>query len=41
VDPVFDDKEKTLEKEFVEDLLAIVTLYAGKFYDICSHRKNT
>lgn len=36
---VFDDEEKTPEKELVEDLLAIVTSFAGKLYGMRSHKK--
>ena len=32
-------EEKTLEKELVEDLLAIVTSFAGKLYGMRSHKK--
>ena len=33
------DEEKTPEKELVEDLLAIVTSFAGKLYGARSHKK--
>ena len=33
------DEEKTPEKELVEDLLAIVTSFAGKLYGMRSHKK--
>jgi len=39
VEVIFDDEEKTPEKELVEDLLAIVTSFAGKLYGMRSHKK--
>ncbi|ANF23409.1 IS607 family transposase [Thermococcus piezophilus] len=39
IEVIFDDEEKTPEKELVEDLLAIVTSFAGKLYGMRSHRK--
>jgi len=40
IEVIFDDEEKTLEeKELVEDLLAIVTSFAGKLYGARSHKK--
>jgi len=39
IEVIFDDEEKTPEKELVEDLLAIVTSFAGKLYGIRSHKK--
>ncbi|ASI98141.1 IS607 family transposase [Thermococcus celer] len=36
---VFDDEEKTPEKELVKDLLAIVTSFAGRLYGMRSHKK--
>ncbi|MCA6212753.1 IS607 family transposase [Thermococcus bergensis] len=39
VEVIFDDEEKTPEKELVEDLLAIVTSFAGKLYGARSHKK--
>ncbi len=38
IEVIFDDEEKT-EKELVEDLIAIVTSFAGKLYGMRSHRK--
>jgi len=38
IEVIFDD-EKTPEKELVEDLLAIVTSFAGKLYGARSHKK--
>ncbi|HDH44991.1 MAG TPA: hypothetical protein ENG66_06350 [Thermococcus sp.] len=34
-----DDEKKTPEKELVEALLAIVTSFAGKLYEMRSHKK--
>ncbi len=39
IEVIFDDEEKTPEKELVEDLLAIVTSFAGKLYGTRSRRK--
>ena len=39
IEVIFDDEEKTPEKELVEDLLAIVTSFAGKRYGMRSHKK--
>ncbi|ANF22233.1 IS607 family transposase [Thermococcus piezophilus] len=39
IEVLFDDEDKTPEKELVEDLLAIVTSFAGKLYGMRSHRK--
>ena len=39
IDVIFDDKKKSPEKEHVEDLLSIVTSFAGKLYGMRSHRK--
>ncbi|NJE09400.1 IS607 family transposase [Thermococcus sp. MAR1] len=39
IEVIFDDDEKTPEKELVEDLLAIVTSFAGKLYGMRSHKK--
>ncbi len=39
IEVIFDDEEKTPEKELVEDLLAIVTFFAGKLYGMRSHKK--
>lgn len=39
IEVIFDDEEKTPEKELVEDLLAIVTSFAGKLYGMRSHKK--
>jgi len=39
IEVIFDDEEKTPEKELVEDLLAIVTSFAGKLYGMHSHKK--
>ena len=39
IEVIFDDEEKTPEKELVEDLLAIVTSFAGKLYGARSHKK--
>ncbi|WP_258085040.1 IS607 family transposase [Thermococcus thermotolerans] len=38
IEVIFDDEE-AIEKELVEDLLAIVTSFAGKLYGMRSHRK--
>lgn len=40
IEVIFNDEEKTPEKELVEDLLAIVTSFAGKLYGARSHKKN-
>ncbi|WP_394356123.1 IS607 family transposase [Thermococcus stetteri] len=39
IEVIFDDEEKTPEKELVEDLLAVVTSFAGKLYGARSHKK--
>jgi len=39
IEVIFDEEEKTPEKELVEDLLAIVTSFAGKLYGMRSHKK--
>jgi len=39
IEVIFNDEEKTPEKEVVEDLLAIVTSFAGKLYGARSHKK--
>ncbi|ASJ11694.1 IS607 family transposase [Thermococcus thioreducens] len=39
IEVIFDDDKKTPEKELVEDLLAIVTSFAGKLYGMRSHKK--
>ncbi|MDF2956327.1 MAG: putative site-specific integrase-resolvase [Candidatus Alkanophagales archaeon MCA70_species_2] len=39
IETIFDDEEKTPKKELVEDLLAIVTSFAGKLYGMRSHKK--
>ncbi|MCA6213570.1 IS607 family transposase [Thermococcus bergensis] len=39
IEVIFDNEEKTPEKELVEDLLAIVTSFAGKLYGARSHKK--
>ena len=39
IEVIFDDEEKTPEKELVEDLLAIVTSFAGKLYGARSRKK--
>ncbi|NJE62592.1 IS607 family transposase [Thermococcus sp. 21S7] len=39
IEVIFDDEEKTPEKELVEDLLSIVTSFAGKLYGARSHKK--
>ncbi len=39
IEVIFDDENKTPEKELVEDLLAIVTSFAGKLYGMRSHKK--
>ena len=39
IEVIFDDEDKTPEKELVEDLLAIVTSFAGKLYGMRSHKK--
>ena len=39
IEVIFDDESKTPEKELVEDLLSIVTSFAGKLYGIRSHKK--
>ena len=39
IEVIFDDEEKTPDKELVEDLLAIVTSFAGKLYGARSHKK--
>ena len=39
IEAIFDDESKTPEKELVEDLLAIVTSFAGKLYGMHSHKK--
>lgn len=39
IEVIFDDEEKTPEKELVKDLLTIVTSFAGKLYGMRSHRK--
>ncbi|EHR79064.1 transposase [Thermococcus litoralis DSM 5473] len=39
IEVIFDDEEKTPEKELVEDLLDIVTSFAGKLYGARSHKK--
>ena len=39
IEVIFDDEENTPEKELVEDLLAIVTSFAGKLYGMRSHKK--
>jgi len=39
IEVIFDDEGKTPEKELVEDLLAIVTSFAGKLYGARSHKK--
>ncbi|NJE13876.1 IS607 family transposase, partial [Thermococcus sp. LS2] len=39
IEVIFDDEEKTPGKELVEDLLAIVTSFAGKLYGARSHKK--
>jgi len=39
IEVIFDDEEKTLEKELIEDLLTIVTSFAGKLYGARSHKK--
>jgi len=38
IEAIFDD-EVAIEKELVEDLLAIVTSFAGKLYGMRSHKK--
>nr|WP_246112342.1 IS607 family transposase [Thermococcus aciditolerans] len=38
IEVIFDDEE-AIEKELVEDLLAIVTSFAGKLYGMRSHKK--
>jgi len=39
IEVIFDDGEKTPEKELVEDLLAIVTSFAGKLYGMRFYKK--
>ncbi len=39
IEVIFDDEDKTPEKELVEDLLAIVTSFARKLYGMRSHKK--
>ena len=39
IEVIFDDEDKTAEKELVEDLLAIVASFAGKLYGMRSHKK--
>ena len=39
IEVIFDDESKTPEKELVEDLLSIVTSFAGKLYGMRSHKK--
>jgi len=39
IEAIFDDESKTPEKELVEDLLSIVTSFAGKLYGMRSHKK--
>ncbi|MGQ4913173.1 MAG: IS607 family transposase [Candidatus Asgardarchaeia archaeon] len=39
IEVIFDDEEITPEKELVEDLLVIVTSFAGKLYGTRSHKK--
>ncbi|WP_297421841.1 IS607 family transposase [Thermococcus sp.] len=39
IEVIFDEEDKTPEKELVEDLLAIVTSFAGKLYGMRSHKK--
>ncbi|MFA4661854.1 IS607 family transposase [Pyrococcus kukulkanii] len=39
IEVIFDDEEKTPEKELVEDLLAIVNSFAGKLYGVRSRKK--
>ncbi len=39
IEVVFDDEDKTPEKELVEDLLAIVTSFAGRLYGMRSRKK--
>jgi len=39
IEVIFDDEEKTPEKELVEDLLSVVTSFAGKLYGARSHKK--
>ena len=39
IEVIFDDESKTPEKELVEDLLSIVTSFAGKLYGTRSHKK--
>ena len=39
IEVIFDDEGKTPEKELVEDLLVIVTSFAGKLYGMRSHKK--
>ncbi|NJE60754.1 IS607 family transposase [Thermococcus sp. 21S7] len=39
IEVIFDDEEKTPEKELVEDLLAIITSFAGKLYGARSRKK--
>ena len=39
IEVIFDDEDKTPEKELIEDLLAIVTSFAGKLYGMRSHKK--
>ncbi|MEB2792487.1 MAG: IS607 family transposase [Caldisphaeraceae archaeon] len=39
IEVILDDEEKIPEKELVEDLLAIVTSFAGKLYGMRSHKK--
>ncbi len=39
IEVIFGDEDRTPEKELVEDLLAIVTSFAGKLYGMHSHKK--
>ncbi|MBC7093999.1 IS607 family transposase [Thermococcus sp.] len=39
IEVIFDDEDKTPEKELVEDLLTIITSFAGKLYGMRSHKK--
>ena len=39
IEVIFDDEDKSPEKELVEDLLAIITSFAGKLYGMRSHKK--
>lgn len=39
IEAIFGEEQRDAQQEFVEDLIAIVTSFAGKLYGMCSHKK--